>query len=489
MKRNKLALIFALVLGLGASLLVWNYTQRLQSQVQEQVQQAEEKVKAEQVTVLVAARDLPVHTKIGPDDVKVIEVSKPSKVDSALDKPDDAIGKVLGYPLASGEQILPTKFATAAPTGMSIVIPPGKRAVSAKVDQVVTAGGLLEPGDHVDVIGTFNADKAGKDESVIFLQNVEVLAIDQAYEGQPSDAVDATQNQQIAKVGVAPQGTSTPVVESVRAPVYPNAKTVTFALGPEEAQRLTLADSVGQLRLAVRAPNDTTASDTVETTISTLRGPVEQPTAEILSVSFSPTTLKAGDTLKVQFTVKNTSDKPIKSQDPKSGFTYVQGQTYFSQNFPSVKDTWRVGVSFDDHASAPFPYRWGWDGDLAPGATTSVTGFVKLTYDFKATNFWAGMLQEPSTVVQDNVGTALITVLPENTAVISVDAANVRSGPDIASSIIGKLNYGTEVPILGQEKDWFKVKLPDGREGFVAAGWIIAPQTPSPPPPAPAAKH
>jgi hypothetical protein len=38
------------------------------------------------------------------------------------------------------------------------------------------------------------------------------------------------------------------------------------------------------------------------------------------------------------------------------------------------------------------PYRWGLGGDLAPGATTTVTGHVKITQDFKATNFWAALI-------------------------------------------------------------------------------------------------
>jgi hypothetical protein len=141
-----------------------------------------------------------------------------------------------------------------------------------------------------------------------------------------------------------------------------------------------------------------------------------------------------------------------------------------------------VGLSFDGHPSAPFPYRWGFVGELAPGAQTTISGSVKMTYDVKPTNFWVGLIQEPDTVLQDNEGTTLITVLPSNVAVVSVDAANVRSGPDLASSVLTKLPYGTEVPILGQEKDWFKVKLADGREGYVAAGWIIAPEDVKPDP-------
>ena len=66
-----------------------------------------------------------------------------------------------------------------------------------------------------------------------------------------------------------------------------------------------------------------------------------------------------------------------------------------------------------------------------------------------------------------------MTVVPTNVAVIAVDLANVRSGPTIDASVIAQVKYGTELPILGQEKDWYKIKLPDGREGYVAAGWIV----------------
>jgi uncharacterized protein YgiM (DUF1202 family) len=97
-----------------------------------------------------------------------------------------------------------------------------------------------------------------------------------------------------------------------------------------------------------------------------------------------------------------------------------------------------------------------------------------VTSDFKATNFWAAVVQEPANVVQDGAGMTLVTSLPENTAVIAVDAANVRSGPSIASSVVGQLPYGTQVQIVGQSADWLKIKMPDQTEAWVAAGWIVA---------------
>ncbi len=35
------------------------------------------------------------------------------------------------------------------------------------------------------------------------------------------------------------------------------------------------------------------------------------------------------------------------------------------------------------------------------------------------------------------------------------------------------VKYGTQLEITGQNADWFKIKLPDQREGWVAAGWIV----------------
>src|SRR5205823_13985890 len=51
--------------------------------------------------------------------------------DLALTKPQDAIGRVSQYPLATGEQILPGKFAIdRSIETFSNVIPPGKRAIA-----------------------------------------------------------------------------------------------------------------------------------------------------------------------------------------------------------------------------------------------------------------------------------------------------------------------------------------------------------------------
>src|SRR5262249_47938089 len=141
----------------------------------------------------------------------------------------------------------------------------------------------------------------------------------------------------------------------------------------------------------------------------------------------SPTNTKVGDTLDISITVKNSSDKPLQTMGPEPGFTYVQGQTYFTQQFASDPGKWRVALGSSGLDATEGPYRWGLGGDLAPGATTTVTGHVKITQDFKATNFCVAVVNEPSTIVQSGVGMTLITSLPENLGIVAVDAVDVRS--------------------------------------------------------------
>jgi hypothetical protein len=248
---------------------------------------------------------------------------------------------------------------------------------------------------------------------------------------------------------------------------------VTLAVDPEAAARLALAEDYGHLRYVVRPVSERAQSSVLPADLSTLASPIAVAAGQILATEIDPTNTKVGDTLHIKVTVKNTSDKPLQTMGPQPGFAYVQGQTYFTQQFASQPGKWRVGIGSAGLDATELPYRWGLGGDLAPGASTTVTGEIKVTQDFKTTNFWAALIEEPSKVVQTGVGMTLITALPENLAIVAVDAANVRSGPSIASSVLDQVKYGTELRIIGQSADWFKVKLPDQREGWVAAGWIV----------------
>lgn len=473
-RRSGLVLAFAIVLGAVAAVLVWGYMQQVQREAERVVQSGIGKAaEGSAVPVVVAMQDIPVRTKITPAMLSVKQMPATAKHTNAFAQVKEVEGKVTRLPISAGEQVISNKFAALREeAGLAFTIPPSKRAVAITVNEVIGAGGLIIPGDFVDVIGVFDKDTMGKDMAVMILQNMQVLSVAQSIEGEVAPEQPKGPVQEVGDQLKAPGPTPTPVV---KAKALPQAKTVTLAVSPEEAQRLVLAEARGNLRLALRPAKEVTMVNLPPALLGTIQAPLEPSEAMITGVDISPTNARVGDIMAVRITVKNTSTAPLRTQGPGPDFAYVQGQTFHSQNFPSQDGSWRVGINLDTQTPVPFPYRWGFGGDLPPGASTTVTGSIKLTYDLKAVNLWAGLIREPSSVVQDNVGTTLVSVVPSDVAVISVDVANVRSGPGIDSGVVAQMKYGTQLPILGHQADWYRVKLPDGREGYVAAGWIVAP--------------
>jgi Flp pilus assembly protein CpaB len=478
--------LLALALGAAAAAGVYLYVTNVQQTAQQTARTAAQQaaVAATQSTtrarVVVAKVSLAAQTPLSADNVEVREFSPDAVQPNAATSVADVQGKVLTAPVAAGEQILSHRVATPDQPDVkkfADLVPSGKRAMSVTFTELSTAGGLITPGDYVDVIGVFNKNTLGKDQSMVLLQDVLVLAVAQntspaTLPRQGGSADSATP----AQLPLPTRGTTTAVPQPTVASVPvapPQTRTVTLAVDLDAAERLALAEDYGRLRYIVRPSAERTQSSIVPADLGTLASPVQVAAGQIVATQISPTNTKVGDTIEIQITVKNTSDKPLQSMGPEPGFTYVQGQTYFTQQFASDPGKWRVAIGTAGLDTTELPYRWGLGGDLAPGATTTVTGHIKVTQDFKTTNFWAALVNEPSTVVQTGVGMTLVTSLPENLAIVAVDAANVRSSPSIAASVMDQVKYGTELQIVGQSADWFKVKLPDQREGWVAAGWIV----------------
>jgi Flp pilus assembly protein CpaB len=480
--------LLALALGAAAAAGVYLYVSSIQQSAAVQTRQA---IQAAQVAtlsgsrakVLVAKQTLPAQTALTPDNVELRDVANDAVQPNAVSSLAEVQGKALTVPVAGGQQILTPFLGSSADQPdvkkLADLVPAGKRAMSVTFTELNTAGGLVAPGDFVDVIGVFNKNTLGKDESMLLLQDVLVLAVAQNTSVDQLPRQGAANNQQAAANLPQPTRGGSPSVPlpqptSASVPFAPaQTRTITLAVDAEAAERLALAEDYGHLRYIVRPGTERTQSSIVPADLSTLASPIQVAAGEIIATEISPTNAKVGDTLDVSITVKNTSDKPLQTMGPQPGFTYVQGQTYYTQQYASDPGKWRVALGSAGLDSTDLPYRWGLGGDLAPGATTTVTGHVTITQDFKATNFWAALVNEPSTVVQSGVGMTLVTSLPQNLAIVAVDAANVRSSPSIAASVLDQVKYGTELQIIGQSADWFKVKMPDQREGWVAAGWIV----------------
>ena len=90
----------------------------------------------------------------------------------------------------------------------------------------------------------------------------------------------------------------------------------------------------------------------------TIRVEAASAVAEIVAVSLAPTSLNAGDLLKVSITVRNNSSAPLVTQGPEPGFVYEEGETFYTRGHPDIRGAIRVGIDFDGRTGVDHPYRW-----------------------------------------------------------------------------------------------------------------------------------
>ncbi len=207
------------------------------------------------VPVVVAKTDIPARTRVTASMVEVRQVPLDARGELAYTDLEQVVGQITRFPIATSEQILSSKLISltgpAAEVGdsLSFVIPKGMRAIAITVSEVVSSGGLVLPGDYVDIIGVFDVEfgsgEQQEEEEAYFaktiLQNVEVLAVAQKVVDAPPDAVVSEE----AAAGGQRERTT-------EADPNPEAATVTLAVTPEQAQLLFLAEANGTLRLTVR---------------------------------------------------------------------------------------------------------------------------------------------------------------------------------------------------------------------------------------------
>ena len=165
----------------------------------------------EGVPIVVAKADIPARTKITAPMVEVRLV--PLDAASALGFKDasQVVGQVTRFPIAVNEQVLTNKIVSLAGTSaagrsLSYVVPQGKRAIAITASDVQNAGGLLIPGDYVDIVVVYDvefAGRAGGDRQTAasfvahtVLQNVQVLAVSQNVVDLVPEATPSANGQQ-----------------------------------------------------------------------------------------------------------------------------------------------------------------------------------------------------------------------------------------------------------------------------------------------------
>jgi pilus assembly protein CpaB len=177
--------------------------------------------------VVIAATDIATGAKIEDKDVRVVKIPLTIVPPGSLSRKSQVLGRGVILPIARGEFVLPNKLAAEnAGSGLPGLIPPGMRAVSVRVNEVVAVAGFVIPGTRVDVLLTGNPGGGSEQATTTVLENVAVLAAGQKLErnsaGEPQTAA-----------------------------------VITLLVSPDDAQKLTLASNEGHIQLSLRNVLDT----------------------------------------------------------------------------------------------------------------------------------------------------------------------------------------------------------------------------------------
>ncbi|MGF6900178.1 Flp pilus assembly protein CpaB [Paraburkholderia sp. GAS348] len=195
--------------------------------------------------VVVAATDINLGQRIGPDFLKLTDWPSNSVPPGAFTDVQKLDGRVLKESLLHGEPIVEAKLTPVGTLGgLSAVIGEGKRAITVRVNDVIGVAGFALPGNYVDIIVNTQKDTrdpgAQRDQNIskIVLEKILVLAVAQE---------------------VGRDETKPKVVDAV-----------TLEVSPEQAEKIDLARSIGTLSLVLRNQIDPQAIDTAGATKATL---------------------------------------------------------------------------------------------------------------------------------------------------------------------------------------------------------------------------
>lgn len=208
---NRGLLGMAVVLAGIAALLVYNVLSNVQPTT-----------KGDAVVVVAKVEIMP-NTQITSEMVEQVNIPSEYLQPGAITDINKVVGVYSKEHILAREQITGRLvIGEGRAAGFTGLIPQDKRAITLAVNNVSGVAGLIKPGDYVDVIVVASH---GKDFANLTLQNILILATDRTLDREDKGS-----------------------------PIKGDGKisTVTLALTPDEATTFALAQSKGQVHLALR---------------------------------------------------------------------------------------------------------------------------------------------------------------------------------------------------------------------------------------------
>jgi pilus assembly protein CpaB len=220
-------------------------------------------VEVGKATMVIATEAMPMGTLLTKDKVKVVPWPSTTPIIGSFSAVDPVVDRGLISDVQANEPITESKLAPKdAGAGLPPAIPPGMRAMSIKVNEVIGVAGFVVPGTRVDVVATVTPEGQQTVARVV-LSDVQVLTAGTRYD------------QEKAKQ----EGKPIP------------ATVVTLMLTPADAEKLTLAQEEGRLTLALRNPLDVQPTQTEGTRMNALLGtptPEARPAVKRVQVAAKP---------------------------------------------------------------------------------------------------------------------------------------------------------------------------------------------------------
>jgi Flp pilus assembly protein CpaB len=247
-KADRRALIIALALGALAALFTLLYLRGVAARTE---------TAGANLTVVVAARDIPIGEKITDGMVELRTLPEAALVSGAATAKEAVVGMSLRYPIAKGEQFSGARLLDPSKVpALSFQIPHGLRGYTIPVDANKSPASLLTPGDFVDVLAAVPTEVLGIAPpaaaqqrattefhvATTLLQNVQVISVQRDFaEGA---------------------GVYEPATRAAPRKDAPSVQYVTLAVKPDDTQLLALAvDKAKLLTLSLRAFGDSEVPD------------------------------------------------------------------------------------------------------------------------------------------------------------------------------------------------------------------------------------
>ncbi|MCY2994247.1 MAG: Flp pilus assembly protein CpaB [Planctomycetota bacterium] len=195
------------------------------------------------VKILVATHEININEELNGDKLELVEWPRnrlPKGTVSELQKLADTHARTRLYP---GEPILMSKVLAAGESNETLKVPLGYRVVSVKVNMESSVSNLVKPGDRVDLVVVIRSNSNRESISKTILRAVRVFAVNS----------ETVRN-----------------AEHDSAPL--DIRAASLLVTPDQAEKLLMAAELGQLRLALRSPDDISVEETTGCSYQQLLG-------------------------------------------------------------------------------------------------------------------------------------------------------------------------------------------------------------------------